>query len=162
MEAIARVARGVPVSPRALHRAGYPEPLDGICSLLQRLGQVPHRMAVQSGRGPDRQLPAKGSFPPFLATRPLPKGLRTPLNPAQCAQTPIPCACKSRGLGHPTDPRECSLQECRQATEAWRHVPAQAEGYGDCPHPIFPEVAKEAPVREIILSDLEGGEPARL
>lgn len=27
--------------PRALHRAGHPAPLEGICSLLQRLGQVP-------------------------------------------------------------------------------------------------------------------------
>lgn len=52
VEAIARVARGIPVSPRALHRSGHPEPLGGIRSLLQRLRQIPAEWLSSVARDP--------------------------------------------------------------------------------------------------------------
>lgn len=66
-------------------------------------GMSPHRMAVQSGLRPGKAATCKGTFPPFLATRPLPKGLSISLSPVQCAQTPSVLA-SPVASGTPPDP----------------------------------------------------------
>lgn len=79
VEAIARVASGVPVSPKSFAQGGPPSASRRDPLPPAEAGTSPHRMAVQSGQKPDRLLATcKGTFPPFLATRHVPKGLNSP------------------------------------------------------------------------------------